>query len=70
MRGVRRRVAYWRGCAQCGATRNLTFDHNLPWSHGGKTELPDLRVLCRRCNAKRGNHLDPNSGHTPGTLAL
>ncbi len=56
-----------RRCAECGATDRLTFDHIRPWSHGGKTELANLRVLCRRCNSKRGNQADPGR-EFPGTV--
>jgi 5-methylcytosine-specific restriction endonuclease McrA len=31
----------------CGATFGLEIDHVKPWSHGGKTELNNLRYLCR-----------------------
>jgi 5-methylcytosine-specific restriction endonuclease McrA len=44
-----------RRCVDCGATDRLTFDHITPWSHGGKTELANLRVLCQPCNSRRGN---------------
>jgi 5-methylcytosine-specific restriction endonuclease McrA len=33
----------------------VTFDHILPLSKGGLTELRNLRLLHRRCNAQRGN---------------
>jgi len=38
--------ALGRVCASCRSTARLTFDHILPWSHGGKTERSNLRVLC------------------------
>lgn len=29
-------------------------DHITPWSHGGSNTQQNLRILCRRCNQKRG----------------
>lgn len=59
-----------RKCASCGTTRDLTFDHITPWSFGGKTELSNLRVLCRPCNTRRSNRVEINSGHSPGTVTV
>jgi len=55
-----------RRCRKCGATTDLTFDHITPWSHGGKTEQGNLRVLCRRCNSRQGNRVNPEA-ENPGT---
>jgi 5-methylcytosine-specific restriction protein A len=44
-------------CAQCGATSDLTADHVEPLARGGRSELPNLQTLCRRCNgSKSGRH--------------
>ena len=40
-------------CIQCGSTRDLTADHITPLARGGHP-LGPLRVLCRRCNSRRG----------------
>ncbi|HEX2111582.1 MAG TPA: HNH endonuclease [Gaiellaceae bacterium] len=40
-------------CSHCGATRGLTADHLIPLARGGNP-LGPLRVLCRRCNSRRG----------------
>ena len=45
-------------CALCGATRDdrpLHIDHIKPISRGGKTEYPNLQVLCSKCNLIKGN---------------
>lgn len=44
-----------RPCEFCGAREDLTYDHVVPISQGGRTVLSNLRVLCRRCNSRRGN---------------
>lgn len=42
-------------CVNCGTDKNLSIDHIIPWSLGGKTEYENLQVLCRSCNSKKGN---------------
>jgi 5-methylcytosine-specific restriction protein A len=48
-----RTIAAHPYCAQCGATEDLTCDHLVPRSLGG-TAADGVRVLCRRCNGRRG----------------
>jgi hypothetical protein len=33
---------------------DIHFDHIIPWSKGGPTEEHNIRLLCDRCNRKRG----------------
>ena len=33
----------------------LTVDHIVPWSKGGRTELSNAQLLCRACNSRKGN---------------
>lgn len=45
-------------CQYCGATplrAELTLDHVLPRSRGGRTEWENVVVACRVCNQKKGN---------------
>lgn len=44
-------------CVWCGATDNLTLDHIVPLSKGGDNRIDNLQILCRSCNAKKGNRL-------------
>ena len=32
----------------------MEFDHIIPLSKGGKTELKNLQLLCRKCNRNKG----------------
>ncbi len=56
-----------RKCTLCGATQDLTFDHIHPWSLRGKTELGNLRVLCRACNTRKSNRM-AHKAENPGTV--
>lgn len=40
-------------CQICGSIEDLTIDHILPRTLGGKNIKENLRVLCRSCNSKR-----------------
>lgn len=45
------------GCLRVATTK----DHLIPYSHGGKDTLENLRPACKRCNSKRQNRV--LSGH-------
>ncbi len=42
-------------CAYCGSNRDLTLDHVIPKSRGGKTNWDNLITACKRCNGKKGD---------------
>ena len=47
-------------CQYCGnkqTSQNLTFDHVLPRSYGGKTNWENVVSACGPCNFKKGNKL-------------
>lgn len=47
----------WK-CQYCGEqkpTPELTFDHVIPRSRGGKTAWDNIVIACRECNARKGN---------------
>ncbi len=67
LRGVQRRgVKFSRAnvlardafaCQYCGRKappRELTFDHVVPRSQGGRTTWENIVTACRRCNGKKG----------------
>ena len=41
-------------CQRCGATEDLTGDHIVPRSEGGRNVRENVQVLCRSCNSRKG----------------
>ena len=48
-------------CQYCGSNNELTFDHLLPRSKGGKTDWDNVVTACSSCNVKKGGRLLLNS---------
>lgn len=44
-------------CCYCLSTRNLTIDHIIPKSEGGKNTWENLVSCCHKCNARKGNKM-------------
>lgn len=42
-------------CQYCGAAGDMTFDHVLPRSRGGRTEWTNVVAACPRCNLRKGS---------------
>ena len=49
-------------CQYCGSKNELTFDHLLPRSKGGKTDWDNVVTACSACNVKKGGRLLSKSG--------
>ncbi len=49
-------------CQYCGATQELTFDHVIPRSRGGRTTWDNVVAACSACNLKKANRL-PREAH-------
>ncbi len=46
-------------CVICGESKNLHFDHDLPFSKGGTSLLANnVRLLCAKCNLKKSNKIE------------
>ncbi len=57
----------WR-CQYCGErfkTQQLTFDHVIPRSRGGRTSWDNIVAACRPCNTKKGRMLPHECGMFP-----
>jgi len=42
-------------CQYCGAKGEMTFDHVLPRSRGGRTTWDNVVAACARCNLRKAN---------------
>ncbi|MEQ8245834.1 HNH endonuclease [Fulvivirga sp.] len=49
-------------CQYCGTNKDLTLDHVIPRSKGGKSAWNNLVTACKRCNAKKGNNTPEKVG--------
>ena len=55
-------------CQYCGSKNELTFDHLLPRSKGGKTNWENVVTACSNCNVQKGGRLLEKSGMKLATL--
>lgn len=58
---------YCQYCSQKHATNELTFDHVIPKSRGGKTSWSNIVTACRSCNTKKGDKMPSRCGMYPKT---
>lgn len=42
-------------CQYCGSTSNLTLDHVMPVSRGGKSTWENVVTACYPCNSRKGS---------------
>lgn len=57
-------------CQYCGdpfRTQELTFDHVIPRSRGGRTAWDNIVTACQDCNLMKGNKLPRECGMFPTT---
>lgn len=45
-----------KACENCGNTENLTLDHHIPLTKGGKLVLNNTNLLCNVCNSMKKDH--------------
>ncbi|MET0182763.1 MAG: HNH endonuclease [Caulobacterales bacterium] len=52
-------------CQYCGDANDLTFDHLIPRSKGGRTTWENIVTACAPCNLAKGGRMPKESGMTP-----
>jgi len=52
-------------CQYCGASHDLTFDHVVPRSKGGRTTWENVVAACAPCNLRKGNRMPRDIGMIP-----
>ncbi len=45
-------------CVLCGASDELHFDHEIPFSRGGGSTTENVRILCARHNLAKGDKIE------------
>lgn len=51
-------------CQYCGSTKQLTLDHVIPRSKGGKHTWDNVVTACERCNSRKGDRTPQQAGIT------
>jgi hypothetical protein len=49
-------------CQYCGTADDLTLDHVMPKSRGGRTSWDNLVTACKRCNSRKGDFTPDEAG--------
>ena len=52
-------------CQYCGSPEDLTFDHLIPRSRGGRTTWDNVVTACAPCNLLKGGKLAAHTGMYP-----
>jgi 5-methylcytosine-specific restriction endonuclease McrA len=52
-------------CQYCGSPDDLTFDHLIPRSRGGRTTWDNVVTACAPCNLRKGGRLSHQAGMFP-----
>lgn len=49
-------------CQYCGTNKELTIDHVIPRSQGGKSTWTNLVTACKRCNSRKSDYTLEKAG--------
>jgi hypothetical protein len=55
------KLAVWArdggACVQCGAKKDLHFDHMIPVAKGGGKTVENIQILCEACNLRKSDDI-------------
>lgn len=57
-------------CGQPGSIEELTFDHVIPRSRGGRTSWDNVVAACSPCNLRKSNRMPEHCGMIPRQKAF
>ena len=57
-------------CQYCGSPRDLTFDHVIPRSRGGRTTWENVVAACSPCNLLKGGRLPRECSMYPASTPM
>ncbi|MEJ7777169.1 MAG: HNH endonuclease [Sphingomicrobium sp.] len=57
-------------CVYCGSHKELTFDHVVPRSQGGRTTWENVATACAPCNLRKGGRTPRQAGMHIGRQAI
>ena len=57
-------------CAYCGSPDDLTFDHVIPRSKGGRTSWDNIVAACSPCNLRKGGRMPREAAMHPARPPL
>ena len=53
-----KKIVYSRdggSCKCCGSSLSLEYDHIMPYSCGGSSDVSNIQLLCQKCNRSKSN---------------
>ena len=51
-------------CVYCGSKKDLSLDHVIPQSRGGRDSWENLVTCCKKCNSKKADRTPVEAGMT------